>query len=110
MRATLLLPLAFGAIASSLPAAYAQTYVLATGQDPAYTELNAALGGTAYEVPDCGHGAFGPHITEDYDDELASFVFLFHAHVTPDNDRCVAFDRQRVEIKTYGPSPAYVKG
>jgi uncharacterized membrane protein len=29
--------------------------------------------------------------------------------VTPDNDRCVAFDRQRVEIKTYGPSPDYLK-
>src|SRR5262249_23971312 len=31
-------------------------------------------------------------------------------YVTPDNDRCVAFDRQRNEIKTYGPSPAYLKG
>jgi hypothetical protein len=30
--------------------------------------------------------------------------------VTPDNDRCTGFDRQRLEIKTDGHSPAYVKG
>ena len=34
---------------------------------------------------------------------------FFSIHVTPDNDRCVAFDRQRVEIKTYSPSPDYLK-
>src|SRR5262249_23717836 len=33
-------------------------------------------------------------------------------HVTPDNDRCSAFDRQRVEIKTEGngTTPNYLKG
>jgi hypothetical protein len=32
-------------------------------------------------------------------------------HVTPDNDRCNgATDRQRNEIKTYGPSPDSLKG
>jgi hypothetical protein len=37
-------------------------------------------------------------------------VFVFNIHVTPDNDRCTNFDRQRLEIKTDGSSPAYVKG
>ncbi len=37
-------------------------------------------------------------------------MFVFHIHVTPDNDRCTAFDRQRLEIKTDGGSPAYLKG
>jgi hypothetical protein len=41
---------------------------------------------------------------------LAAYVFAFWIHVTPDNDRCINFDRQRNEIKTYGPSPAYLKG
>jgi uncharacterized protein (TIGR03437 family) len=37
-------------------------------------------------------------------------VFVFNMHVVPDNDRCVAFDRQRLEIKTDASSPAYLKG
>jgi len=37
-------------------------------------------------------------------------VFEFYSHVTPDNDRCINFDRQRIEIKTYDPSPSNLKG
>jgi hypothetical protein len=45
-----------------------------------------------------------------WDDDLKQFVFEFYIHVSPDNDRCINFDRQRVEIKTYESSPANLKG
>jgi len=89
---------------------FAQVYLFADGVSDTYTLINSVLGGTAEEVPDCSHPDFGPHITQAFDSELASYVFSFSIHVTPDNDRCVAVDRQRNEIKTYGPSPAYLKG
>jgi hypothetical protein len=40
-----------------------------------------------------------PHITEVMDDELKKNVFVFHAHVNQDDDRCGATDRQRTEIR-----------
>ena len=61
------------------------------------------------EVPDCNHEDFGNHITQEFDTELNKDIFLFHIHVTPDNDRCQKFDRQRNEIKTYSDSPENVK-
>jgi hypothetical protein len=88
----------------------AQVTLHADGPGNTYELINSVLGGTAEEVPDCAHPAFGRHITEDWDATLGKYVFTFHIHVTPDNDRCSAFDRQRNEIKTYGSSPAYVKG
>ncbi len=36
-------------------------------------------------------------------------VFRFFIHAAIDNDRCINFDRQRNEIKTYEPSPANLK-
>lgn len=87
-----------------------QVFLTADGQTDTYTLINQALGGTAEETPDCSHPDFGPHITQQFDSDLGDFAFTFYLHVTPDNDRCVAFDRQRNEIKTYGPSPDYVKG
>jgi len=75
-----------------------------------YDLLNSILGGTAYETPDCAHKSFGHHITQIKDAELQKPAFAFHIHVTPDNDGCSKFDRQRNEIKTYGPSPKYLKG
>jgi hypothetical protein len=62
------------------------------------------------EVPDCNHKDFGNHITQEFDTDLNKDVFLFHIHVTPDNDRCQKFDRQRNEIKTYSDSPENTKG
>jgi hypothetical protein len=89
----------------------AQAVVLsADGQSDTYGLINQTLGGTAVETPDCSHPDFGPHITQQFDDFLGEYVFAFWIHVTPDNDRCINFDRQRNEIKTYGPSPAYLKG
>jgi hypothetical protein len=87
-----------------------QRFLNADGQTDTYTLINNVLGGTAEEVPDCSHPDFGPHITQAWDSDLGKYVFVFHIHVTPDNDRCAAFDRQRNEIKTYGPSPDYLKG
>jgi len=70
--------------------------------------LNNVLGGTAYEVPDCGHS--GAHITQQTDTELGVPIFVFKSHVNSDSDRCQNYDRQRTEIKTYDPSPAHFKG
>src|SRR5690348_13250429 len=79
----------------------------ADGQTDAYTLIDNKLGPGTEETPDCSHPDFGPHITQIFDNGLARNVFVFHIHVTPDNDRCSAFDRQRLEIKTFGPSPNY---
>lgn len=89
---------------------YAQVIVEADGPGNTYELINSYLGGNAIENPECVHPEFGRHITEAWDSVLNKNVFIFHSHVTPDNDRCVNFDRQRIEIKTYGPSPENVKG
>ena len=73
------------------------TSVLAPGYNP-------------IEVPDCNHTEFGRHIDELFDTELNSNVFRFFIHTTPDNDRCINFDRQRNEIKTYNQSPDNLLG
>jgi hypothetical protein len=97
-------------LVSSFSLLHAQTTTLtADGTTDTYTLINSVLGGTAEETPDCSHPSFGPHITQSHDNTLNKYVFDFWIHVTPDNDRCINFDRQRNEIKTYGPSPAAVK-
>jgi hypothetical protein len=96
--------------ALAAPAVSGQVTLSADGPGSTYELINSKLGGTAEEEPDCSHPAFGRHITEDWDDTLGEYVFIFHIHVTPDNDRCTNFDRQRNEIKAEGPSPAAVKG
>ena len=73
------------------------TSVLAPGQNP-------------IETPDCNHAAFGNHIDEIFDESLSKHVFRFHIHPTPDNDRCINFDRQRNEIKSYDKSPENLLG
>jgi len=108
-RVGMLVSLLLGCVFSA-PELFAQVFVTADGDTDTYTLINNVLGGTAVEVPDCGHPEFGPHITQSFDPDLAKYSFVFHMHVTPDDDRCINFDRQRNEIKTYGPSPAYVKG
>lgn len=88
---------------------YTRAVIRADGPGDTYELLNRSLGGTAEETPDCAHPSFGRHITEEYNSDLGENVFAFFLHVTPDNDRCVNFDRQRCEIKTYGPSPDSMK-
>lgn len=91
------------------PTLHAQVFLTADGQTDSYTLVNRAFGARP-ETPDCSHPEFGPHITQAFDSTLGKSVFVFNMHVTPDNDRCSSFDRQRLEIKTDGGSPAYVKG
>ena len=87
------------------------TLLKADGPGNTYELINSVLGGDATEVPDCGHADFGRHIREEFDNDLHENVFVFSVHVTPDNDRCNgSTDRQRNEIKSYGPSPDKVKG
>lgn len=73
------------------------TSVLAPGYDPV-------------EEPDCSHTSFGRHIDELFDSDLGINVFRFFMHTTPDNDRCINFDRQRNEIKSYDQSPDNLLG
>jgi len=91
---------------------HAQVTLQANGPGNTYELIESVLGsGTASEVPDCGHTSFGRHITEEFDNQLNKNVFVFHIHVTPDNDRCNgSTDRQRNEIKTHSSSPANLKG
>ncbi|WP_418263744.1 fibronectin type III [Flavobacterium faecale] len=91
---------------------HSQTKLIATGSGDTYELINKVLspGHDAVEVPDCAHAAFGKHINQVYDTDLKRYVFEFTVHTAVDNDRCEKFDRQRVEIKTYGPSPENLKG
>jgi len=73
------------------------TAVLAPGHDP-------------IEAPDCSHTSFGRHIDEVFDTTLNTHVFRFHIHTSADDDRCVNFDRQRNEIKSYDKSPDNLLG
>jgi len=91
----------------------AQTVLEANGPGNTYELINSVLapnGGDVVENPECVHPEFGRHIAEVWDAVLNQYVFEFYIHVTPDNDRCINFDRQRVEIKTYDASPANLKG
>src|SRR5882757_1607525 len=83
----------------------------ADGPGSTYELIASAFGGDPVEDPDCAHPAFGRHVSEVFDPALNKNVFVFTIHVTPDNDRCNgSTDRQRNEIKTYGPSPDSLKG
>lgn len=92
--------------------AMAQTILVADGPGDTYELINSLLapGYDVVEVPDCNHQDFGRHIEEVFDSELDKNVFLFHIHTSPDNDRCINFDRQRNEIKTYDKSPDSLLG
>ena len=89
----------------------AQVILNADGPGETYELINSVLapGYNVVEVPDCAHPDFGRHIEEVFDSVLNKYVFKFHIHVTPDNDRCIKFDRQRNEIKSYDKSPDNLK-
>jgi len=86
---------------------YAQTILEADGPGNTYELINSVLapGYNVVENPECVHPEFGRHIAEVWDSVLNQYVFEFYSHVTPDNDRCINYDRQRIEIKTYDQSP-----
>ena len=91
--------------------ASSQVVLAADGPGDTYALINAVLAPNynAIEVPDCNHTSFGNHIDEVFDADLDKNVFRFYIHVSPDNDRCINFDRQRNEIKTYASSPDNLK-
>ncbi|NPA35147.1 MAG: fibronectin type III [Chlorobi bacterium] len=90
----------------------AQAILRADGPGNTYELINSILapGHNAVESPDCAHPSFGRHIDEFYDSLYGDYVFRFHIHRDYDNDRCIRFDRQRVEIKTYDKSPDSLLG
>ena len=92
----------------------AQTLLEANAKGHTYELIDSALapGAHAEETPDqcTNHPQFGKHIREVWDETLKQWVFEFMVHAAIDNDRCENFDRQRVEIKTYEPSPDSLKG
>lgn len=91
---------------------YGQVVLKADGPGNTYELITSVLAPShnPIETPDCNHSEFGAHIDEIYDEDLGMDVFRFHIHVTPDNDRCIKFDRQRNEIKTYDKSPDNLLG
>jgi len=96
-----------------LAKANAQAVTLnADGPGNTYELINSVLapGFDAVENPECVHPSFGRHIVEVFDTDLNQYVFEFYSHVAKDNDRCINFDRQRVEIKTYDQSPPNLIG
>ncbi|MFT4566094.1 MAG: hypothetical protein ACI9FN_001048 [Saprospiraceae bacterium] len=92
--------------------ASSQVLLEADGSGDTYSLITSVLapGKNPIEVHDCNHEAFGDHIDEIYDDELNAHVFRFYIHTSPDNDRCINFDRQRNEIKSYDKSPENLLG
>ncbi|WGD36033.1 hypothetical protein [Olleya sp. YS] len=84
----------------------------ADGPGGTYSLITSVLapGYNPIEAPDCSHNAFGEHIDEIFDNELNANVFRFFIHTTPDDDRCINFDRQRNEIKSYDQSPDNLLG
>lgn len=91
---------------------YGQVLLDADGPGDTYELITSVLAPNynPIEVPDCDHMIFGEHIDEFFDSELNTNVFRFYIHTTPDNDRCINFDRQRNEIKTYDKSPDNLLG
>ena len=84
----------------------------ADGPGDTYALITSVLapGANPIETPDCSHPEFGEHIDEVFDSELNANVFRFYIHTRPDDDRCINFDRQRNEIKTYSQSPDNLLG
>ena len=104
--------LAFLLVGMQSAISFSQVVLDANGPGDTYELINSVLapGYDVVEAPDCSHTAFGRHIDEVFDTDLNQNIFRFLIHVTPDNDRCQYFDRQRNEIKTYESSPDNLKG
>jgi hypothetical protein len=84
--------------------------VTADGPGDTYELISSVLAPSSnpIEVPDCGHGDFGRHIDEVFDEELGVNVFRFVLHTDFDDDRCGDQTRQRNEIKSFSKSPDHL--
>lgn len=86
-------------------AAYSQVFLQFDGVTSPYTQLN----NKGYYVEETSlHPGF-THVTQEYDNDLKKNVIVFTMHKDIDGDGSERTDRQRLEIKTYGPSPANMK-
>ena len=105
---------------------HSQVVLKADGPGNTYELISSVLapGNSAVEAADNNtlgnHASFGRHISEVWDTDLKANVFEFYAHIdyvntdkttTTDNEPVAdVAEKQRVEIKTYGPSPDNLKG
>lgn len=105
---------------------HSQVVLKADGPGNTYELISSVLAprNSAVEAADHNtlgnHTSFGRHITEVWDADLKANVFEFYAHIdyvntdkttTTDNEPVAdVAEKQRVEIKTYGPSPDNLKG
>lgn len=85
--------------------ARSQVFVNADGVTDPYRILNSK---GWYEEETTLHPEV-KHLTQQWDPLLKKYVFAFTIHKEVDGDREKRVDRQRLEIKTYGPSPANMK-
>ena len=84
-------------------------FLIAQGHST-YDNIYSVFGDGNLQTPDCAHDEFGPHITEEWDNVLGKYAFVFHIHAEEDNDQCIRSDRQRTEIKASTSSPETLKG
>jgi hypothetical protein len=105
---------------------YSQVVLKADGEGNTYELISSVLapGKSAVEAPDNmklgNHASFGKHIAEVWDADLKTNVFEFYAHInyinadkskTTDNEPVADTEqKQRIEIKSYEPSPDNLKG
>lgn len=105
---------------------YSQVVLKADGPGNTYELISSVLapGKSAVEAADSNalgnHTSFGRHIAEVWDADLKENVFEFYSHIdyvnadkstTTDNEPVAdVSEKQRVEIKTYEPSPDNLKG
>lgn len=103
-----------------------QVILKADGKGDTYELISSILapGKSAVEAPDNmklgNHPSFGKHIAEVWDADLKTNVFEFYAHInyenadkskTTDNEPVANVEqKQRIEIKSYEPSPDNLKG
>lgn len=89
-----------------VPPAPAQSLMTPGAASDAYAFIES--NGYGIETPDCKHAV--RHIAIANDAELGRPVFAFTLHRDLDDDRCINFDRQRMEIKTWDKSPDNMTG
>ena len=82
----------------SFQVSYSQTVLNTDTTQNTYDLINSVLAlpnKNVVEVPDCNLASFVYHITQVFDTNLNKDIFEFYIHVSPDNDCCQAFDKQR---------------
>lgn len=102
-----------------IQASFSQVTLNANGPGNTYELITNVFapgnGVSAVEAPDLYHpwaAGGNRHIAEVLDTDLGRYVFEFYSHALLDNEPVdpTLTDRQRVEIKTYAPSPDNLKG